>query len=48
MGPLTLEELPERFERSYRKTRVWREQRGFTEAQAGRYMLALSRKRSGG
>jgi hypothetical protein len=38
--PLTLDDLPGRFERLYREGRAWREEQGFSDAEAGRFLLA--------
>ncbi len=42
---LTAEDLPARFERNYAENRAWRNERGFTEAEAGRVLVRGAQRR---
>jgi len=45
--PLDVDELPRRFEDAYPKERAWRDKRGFSEAEAKRFLQRQSRLRTG-
>jgi hypothetical protein len=44
---IAVDELPKRFEAAYTKDRAWRDERGFSEAEAMHFIRAQNRLRSG-